>query len=129
MRAPARRAQANSLLAMAAGFLIWTLYFLFCYGFLSLGCALDWGRWQLAGWPLMHLAMLAVTVLTLLALAWLAGLAWRQRRACRAHPETGPQAERQEFMSEVALWIHGLSAVAVLWVAAPLILRIPPCLS
>lgn len=123
--------QRNNLLAMTSGLLLWTLYFLFSYVFLSLGCALGLSEIRLGGMNLVHLVILAVTLVILLAIGYLVWRAWQQYRLLGRNPASGRASSpiaRQRFMALVAVMIHGLAVVAVLWVAAPVILAIPPCL-
>ncbi len=120
--------QRNSLLAMVSGLLLWTLYFLFNYAFLSLGCALGFAEIQVAGLSLVHWVILAVTPLVLLAMVYLAWRSWQQYRElgeAEAEPEL---VRRQRFMALVAVMIHGLAVIALCWVATPVLMGIPPCL-
>lgn len=123
--------QSNSLIAMVSGLLLWSLYFLFSYSLLSLGCALGVAQIRMWGQSLVHLMILGVTLLTLLTMGYLAWRSWQQYQSLTKSVLVGEAAgavRRRRFMALVALMIHGLGAVALLWVAAPVLLGIPPCL-
>lgn len=116
MRLPPR---SDSLLAMVAGPIVWTLHFLACYLTVSLACAAGQQRLVLPG-------IATATAASLVLLAGICLAAWRRWRAGRgsehgqgAQQEQGRDAAVAPFFALVTLMLSVLSAVAVLWVALP----------
>ncbi len=142
MRKFARR---HSLIAMSSGLLVWSLFFLFCYGFLSLGCAVGLGNWTLMDWNLIHLVLWLAMGLTLLVLGVLTYPAWRlvavgpsssregswdEANTADGARDEAPgalKAERDYFTATVMVLVNLLAAIGVLYVAAPYLMKIPPC--
>ena len=143
MREFARR---HSLIAMSGGLLVWSLFFLFCYGFLSVGCAVGLESWMLWGWNLIHLILWLAMGITLLVLGLLTYPAWnlvavgpssaRGRNWDAANePDQGKgdepgavKTERDYFTATVVVLVNVLSGIGVLYVAAPFLMKIPPCI-
>ena len=136
----------HSLIAMSSGLLVWSLFFLFCYGFLSVGCAVGLASWTLWGWNLIHLVLWLALGLALLMLGVLTYPAWTLvavgpsmarggRGDAASTPDRAPddpgavKAERDYFTATVMVLVNVLAAIGVLYVAAPFLLKIPPCVS
>lgn len=109
----------DHLLSLLSAPLVWAGHFLLCYMAVSLACATS------ADGALGVTAMIAaLTLAALVLLAWIAWLNYRKwmdaRRGYR------PDADTQNFFSLNAMLLCAVSAVALIWVAAPAAI-LPPC--
>jgi hypothetical protein len=110
---------SKSHLALA-GLLIWSLHFGAIYAFQALACARGFAGREVAGVDIVTAFIAAVTLLALLAAA--AVIATGRR-------SSGPAvelAEHDEFLRRLTILVAGLSAVAIIWQALP-VLMMPPC--
>jgi len=113
---------ASALLAMIAGYLVWSLCFVALYAVLSVGCALHLQlRPGILGIDPLTLLLAAAWLLHLAALAWLVLAAWRKHPR-RPHANgTGPA-----FLPWVTLVLHLTALAATVWIGLPVLL-LPPC--
>ncbi len=140
-------ARRHSLIAMSSGLFVWSLFFLFCYGFLSVGCAIGLESRMLWGWNLIHLILWLAVGVALLVLVLLTYPAWTLVAVGPSGPDDGKpdtpagpeqgarvdgetvKTERDYFTGTVVVLVNVLSGIGVLYVAAPLLMKIPPCIS
>jgi hypothetical protein len=110
---------AKSLYALA-GLLIWALHFGAIYVFQALACARGFAGREVAGADVVTVFIVAATVIALLASAAAIAAGWR---TAGANVEL---AEHDEFLRRLGLLVAGLSVVAIIWEALP-VLMMPPC--
>lgn len=108
----------QALFKLAFAPLVWSAHFVICYALVSLDCALS-GGWSPA-------AIICVTVIALLMLAW---SGWSNFRHWRlASLAEGTERPMQAFYALNSFLLCALSALALAWVAMP-VLVLPPCAS
>lgn len=106
MRNPFTR---NHLLSLISAPLIWAAHFLLCYVLVSLACAL--------GLPGVRTG---IAIVTAVALALIGFAAWTNlRKWVQARHTPTPDAPLAAFFALNALLLCGMSALALVWVAAP----------
>lgn len=96
---------------------IWAVHFLFSYLWAALNCA-KVGRF--AEFPTLYAVCTVLALLVILA----AGLvAWVQQRTPGDHPphEQGTAIDRLRFLAKSTMLLAGLSFVAVIFTAAPVV--------
>ncbi len=102
--------------------IVWALHFLFCYVYAAIYCAKA-GRDAPLGGPTLVIVGATVVALALIALSTLR--LWRVRgRSLTDNDfefEHNTPEERHRFLNHVALMLCVLSAVAVLYVAIPML--------
>lgn len=103
---------------LAAGPLLWCLWFVVAYGGLSVGCALAPPDPAQGARNALNLVLGLAGVVFVLTLA--AGV-----RHCLRLADRGA-AGRNRFIGRTAAGLYALSALAALWVGLPL-LFLPPC--
>lgn len=109
----------DHLLSLVNGPIIWMLHFVLCYALVSLICAWNLQR-RLFG---LDMSQLGVGALTLLALALLAAGVTTNYRKWRQTRRGSKRANSlSAFFALVTLMLCGLSAVAVVWVAMPMLM-------
>jgi uncharacterized membrane protein YbhN (UPF0104 family) len=102
--------------------IVWAVHFLFCYVFAAIYCEklgrdapLDFATWVIVGATIVALALIGLSTLHL----------WRVRGRSLTDDdfeyEHNTPEERHRFLSHVALMLCVLSAVAVLYVAIPML--------
>lgn len=102
--------------------IVWAVHFLFCYVFAAVYCEklgrdapLDFATWVIVGATIVALALIGLSTLHL----------WRVRGRSLTDDdfeyEHNTPEERHRFLSHVALMLCVLSAVAVLYVAIPML--------
>lgn len=111
----------DSVWMLALGPSIWAVHLLLSYATVALWCAKLVGRDGLLG-P----AAIAVLVYTLIALLAIAAAGWRGLRQHRYGEATVPHdfdtdADRHRFLGFATVLLCGLSAIATLYVALPLL--------
>ena len=106
---------------------VWAAHFLICYASVAVYCARA-GQFGF-GFSTIRIALALVTAAALLLIAMSAWLAWRQWGfGVHEPPHDAPtRGERTRFQGFATLLLSGLSFVAVLFVALPL-LFIAECL-
>lgn len=113
---------------LAAGFTVWSLWFVAVYGGLSVGCSMappSAAQGPFTGLNLALLVLTLATVIVLLGAAWCCLQAWR---AAHAPATRGIEGEaRRRFMAGLSALLHLSAAIATLFVGLPL-LWLPPCL-
>jgi hypothetical protein len=110
---------SRSLFALA-GLLIWSLHFGAIYVFQALACARGFASREVAGVGIVTAFIAAATLLALLATAAVIATGWRT-------PGPGVElTEHDEFLRRLTILVAGLSAVAIVWQALP-VLMMPPC--
>ncbi|HEV2514202.1 MAG TPA: hypothetical protein VGV07_03045 [Devosia sp.] len=101
---------------------VWAVHFLFCYVFAAIYCeklgrdaALDMATWVIVAATMVALALIGLSTLRL----------WKVRGRSLTDDdfefEHNTAEERHRFLSHVALMLCVLSAVAVLYVAIPML--------
>ena len=100
--------------------LIWSLWFVFIYGGLSVACAVAPPAPQQGPWNWLNALLGLSAVVTLILLGALARWSWRAGQRMRQQP-------RERFVARLAAGTHTVAALATLFIALP-ILRLPPCL-
>ncbi|MDA7415016.1 hypothetical protein PGB34_01440 [Xenophilus arseniciresistens] len=112
---------------VAAGFTLWSLWFVAAYGALSVACAVAPpapARGPFTGVNLSLLLLTLATVALLLAAAW---QCWRGRRALRPEgPAHRERAVRRRFLAGLSALLYLTAAAATAFVGLPL-LWLPPC--
>ncbi|HTN62230.1 MAG TPA: hypothetical protein VL147_11860 [Devosia sp.] len=102
--------------------IVWALHFLFCYVYVAIYCEKA-GRDALLGD--VRLAIVAATLVALALIGWPAISLYRVRGRSLTDDdfefEHNTPEERHRFLSHVALMLCVLSAVAVLYVAIPML--------
>lgn len=117
----------DSLIGMVAGPLVWAVHFLVCYVVVAVACAFGFGMAGAAEWSAVRSVLMVVSGVALAAIAVLTLLAWRrwfQAGGFRT-PKDSVQV-RHQFMALGGLLLCLLSAVAVIYVTAPLFF-LPTC--
>lgn len=123
-----RWAAPHSPWQLAAGYALWSVWFVAVYGGLSVACSL--APPSAAQGPLnpLNLGLLLLTVGTVAVLLIAAWRCWRRRRAVRR--EGGADRERavrHRFLAGLSALLHLTAAVATAFVGLPLA-WLPPCL-
>ncbi|MGW9229591.1 hypothetical protein ACWGPT_01835 [Pseudorhizobium sp. NPDC055634] len=100
---------------------VWALHFILCYVAVAIYCEKA-GEWYI-GFGTVRLVLGAITILALAMIVLSSYLAWRQWGFGSGDPpHDQPTAEdRRRFQGFATLLLYGLSFVAVVYVAIPLI--------
>jgi len=111
--------QIESLWTLFTAPVVWAAHFLFCYALAAVWCA----KRGDVGFALVQTGIVAATILALGMIILSAWLAWRQWGfGARDPPHDDPTArDRTLFQGFATLLLSGLSFVAVVYVALPLI--------
>lgn len=114
----------NSLVGMTGAFIVWSVYFVAIYAFLSIGCVVELDRARLLGVDAVRFTLLVLTAIAFLLIAY---YGWRSLQAARGEPQ-GADAERdpRRFMALVAALAAGLALVSAVWTGVPIFL-LGPC--
>ena len=107
------RIRARSLLALVAGFGIWSVAFVALYAGLSIGCALGWNAVEIGPISLLRLLLISGFIVTLLALALIARRLWRR---ARMGDQTGTA-----LVPQVSAWLAVAALVAGVFTYAPVV--------
>jgi len=96
---------------------VWAAHFLFSYLWAAISCAKA-GRFATFPW-----LFVIGTVLALAAIALSGWIAWHQERMAQTPPphEKGTDIDRLRFLAKSTLLLAGLSFVAVLFTALPVV--------
>lgn len=117
----------DSLVGTVSSLLVWAVYFVAAYVFLSIGCASGLSRVRVLGVDAVQLTLLLMTLVALALIAWIAVASVRAGRRTRPRVSAEPRvAERRRFMSRTAVLLAGLAFVATLWMGVS-ILVLAPC--
>lgn len=109
-------------------FVIWAIYFLVIYAFLSVGCEKGSPEAELYGVNVLTLALVAITVSTL-ALIAAVGLTGVVRWRAAADDDRNEQATDQiqnRFTALLGMMASGLALLSTIWVGFPVLL-LQPC--
>ena len=100
--------------------IVWAAHFLFCYIYVAIYCEKA-GRDALLGDA--RIAVIGATIIALAAIGWSTHSLWRVRGRTDDdfEFEHNTPEERHRFLSHVALMLCLLSAVAVFYVALPML--------
>lgn len=118
MKAMAQRLHLSHPGHFVGGLTLWGIWFITIYGGLSVACAVvppDPGQGALTH---INITLLLVSLLTAVLLA---ALAWGCFQVAKQHKG------RQHFNALVSAWLYVFSALAVIFIAAPMV-GLPPCL-
>ena len=113
-----RYLKPKALLALIAGYLVWSLCFVLLYSLLSVGCEAGWHQSRLLGINLLSWLLVGTWLLHVGAGVWLV------REAGRREPELSSQSGH--FIQRVTLLLHVTALAAMVWIGLP-ILGLPPC--
>lgn len=117
----------DSLVGTVSSLLVWAVYFVAAYVFLSVACASGLNRVRVLGMDAVQLTLVLMTIITLALIAWIAVASVRAGRRIRPRVSAEPRvAERRRFMSRTAVLLAGLAFVATLWMGVS-ILVLAPC--
>lgn len=105
---------------MVSGLVIWALWFVVVYAFLSISCAVAPPEETLGPVTWINAVLLLVTALTACVLMAASVRCWRLRRSM------AEAAHHRRFSVSVATSVYALSAFATLVVGLPVLLW-PPC--
>jgi hypothetical protein len=105
---------------MSVGIAIWCSWFIVLYGGQSVVCAQFPPDPTSGAWNWLSMSLAAFALLSAAFLGWLA------RISVRAAKDEGADAG-QRFVAFVAAGVHVVSALAILFIATP-ILILPPCI-
>jgi len=108
----------RALLALIAGYLVWSLCFVLLYSLLSIGCEVGWHRPSLLGLNLLSWLLLLTWILHMGAGAW---LIWQARNS-----DPPPSHTTAHFIRRVTLLLHTTALGGTIWIGLP-ILALPPC--
>lgn len=112
---------------LAAGFTLWSLWFVAAYGGLSVVCALAPPAPERGPFNGLNLALLLLTLVTVVLLLGAAWQCWRGRRLPRPEgPALRERAVRHRFLAGLSALLYATAAAATAFVALPL-LWLPPC--
>jgi hypothetical protein len=112
-----------AILGAVSALLVWAAHFLAIYGAQATACIRAAPDAVLFGQPLVPALVLGLTAIALLAVAAIGLLAWRRLPSGMA----GQDGEDQpRFLAWLTAATALLSALAILWEAAP-VLVLPPC--
>lgn len=106
---------------IVSGLVIWALWFVVVYAFLSVGCAVAPPDQALGSVTWINGILLLLTVLTTLGLIAASVRCWRVRGSLTE------ATHQQRFVVSVALCVYALSAFATLAVGLPVLVW-PPCI-
>ncbi|MBB3979661.1 hypothetical protein GGQ64_004905 [Rhizobium azooxidifex] len=114
--------EVESLWTLFTGPTIWAVHFLVCYVAVAIYC--EKARTGPFTFAEMRLALVLVTLLALAGIVLSAWLAWRQWGFGSGDPphDAPTREDRLLFQGFATLLLSGLSFVAVLFVAVPLVL-------
>jgi hypothetical protein len=116
----------DSLIGAVSGLLVWAVYFVAAYVFLSIACASGLNRIRLLGVDAAQLTLVLMTLVALALIAWIAVANVRAGRRTRTRAGAEPRvAERRRFMSRTAVLLAGLSFVATLWMGGSIVVLAP----
>lgn len=113
--------EVESLWTLFTAPIVWTVHFVVCYAAVAIYCAkaasLDFG------FDMVRLALAGFTVIALAVIVLSAYLAWRQWGFGSGDPphDEATRKDRTLFQGFATLLLSGLSFVAVVYVAIPLI--------
>lgn len=117
----------DSLVGTVSSLLVWAVYFVAAYVFLSIACASGLNRLNVLGVDAVQLTLVLMTLVALALIAWIAVASVRAGRRTRPRVSAEPRvAERRRFMSRTAVLLAGLAFVATLWMGVS-ILVLAPC--
>lgn len=105
---------------MVSGLVIWALWFVVVYAFLSVSCAVAPPDEALGRTTWINTVLLLMTALTACLLMAAGVRCWRVRRSMTQAPH------HRRFSVSVAMTVYGLSALATLAVGLPVLVW-PPC--
>lgn len=115
----------DSLIGMTGGFIVWSLYFVAMYAWLSVGCVAGWDRTHLLGVDTMRFTLAALTLMASLLIACFGWRSFKVARHERREAAEGSARGRRQFMALLAAALAGLALVSTFWVGAPLFLLAP----
>lgn len=104
---------------LGLGLVAWSVWFVFVYGGLSVGCAVAEPAPEHRQFNAINGTLLLVTLALVL---WLAHASRTCARAARGLPEE----ETAHFIANAAAWLHAVAAIATVFVGAPM-LALWPC--
>lgn len=114
----------ESLLGAASGLVVWSIYFVAAYAWLSAACVAGTGQSETFDVTSVRLTLAVLTVITGVSVGYIGWRSWR------AIPDKGacadPDEERHCFNAQLALAVAGLALVSTLWVGLPVLL-VSPC--
>lgn len=112
--------QVESLWILFTAPVVWAIHFLVCYTGAAIYCAKG-GEFGL-GFSVVQIGIAAVTLAALAMLVFSAWLAWRQWGfGTHDPPHDDPTAHDRALFQIATLLLSGLSFIAVLYVALPLL--------
>lgn len=123
----ARTIRSNSLFSIIVGPMVWAVHFLIVYITTAIACAKGIFDLQVLGMTLIPLTVAAATLIAAALIIDGIVLAYRRWRGSPgARPEMPPhdrpgEQSRYRFMAYAGLLLSGLSLVATLWVALPVL--------
>lgn len=109
-------------------FVLWAIYFVVVYAYLSIGCEKGWSEAELFGLKVLTLALAAITLAAMGAIAALAWMGFRRwRTAANSNSDEGSINESQDrFTGLLTVMTSGLALLATIWVGLPVLL-LQPC--
>ena len=121
----AARTLAERPWQLLVGLGIWSLWFLAVYVGVSVACAIGPPPGAHSAFNAVNAGLLLLTAATAAGLGWAALACARSMR--RLPPgSASPAASRRRFVAGAAAALHGVAAVATVFVGLPL-LALPPC--
>lgn len=113
---------------LAAGYTLWSLWFVAVYGGLSVACSRAPPGAERGPFNSLSLGLMILTVATVCLLLIAARQCWRGRRVARHEgPAHRERAVRHRFLAGLSALLHLTAAVATGFVGLPLA-WLPPCL-
>ena len=126
----ARAFEQDSLFSLIIGPIVWTVHFLVLYITAAIACAHGVFHEELLGIRIVPLIGGAATLVAVLLILDALVLSWRRWRSGPFDGEAAPQlpphdasdvASRRRFMAYAGVLLSGLSLIAVVWQALPLV--------
>lgn len=114
-------------LGVIGGFVIWALYFVIVYAYLSVGCVSGLSDAELYGLNALTLTLVTITgvALSLIgAVGWIGFKSWRAAGNGKGEVKIAQQQAR--FTSLLMVMTSGLAFLSTLWVGLPVLL-LQPC--
>lgn len=118
------RLARDSLLGTTSSFIVWSIYFVANYAFLSIGCVAGLDRTDVFGVDMVRLVLGVLTITTCGLIAYFGGRSLQLSVA--ESDRRGTALSRRRFMVSLTARVAGLALVSTLWVGLP-ILFLPAC--
>jgi hypothetical protein len=104
------------LLAILAGWTIWSVVFVALYAVLSIGCELGWQDQAIGPLSLQRLVLLILWLASIVLLAWLSWSAW-----ARMHIASDRKQDLRQFTGDLTVAGTIVACAATFWMGLPIL--------